>query len=142
MAIGAPHARAADTTYNFVSYPSLQNGYTLSGTIITNGTFGPLTGADVVSWTWTITDGVNTDSQSGANLDPGTVGLEATPTQLLVGGSSGQVVFQGPPNVYLEYARGLKNYDAAILGGLRASGCDSTSILRVARLALRPHSNR
>jgi hypothetical protein len=117
---GTLEAQAANITYSFMSYPSLQSGYYLYGTITTNGKIGPLAGTDVVAWTWTITDGTNTDTESGTALAPTTAGLVASAAQLTVGGGTGQVVFQGPTNVYLEYSRSLNNYDAAILGGLRA----------------------
>jgi hypothetical protein len=41
----SPRARA-DETYDIKNYPSLQNGYTLQGTITTDGKTGPITTAD------------------------------------------------------------------------------------------------
>ncbi len=44
-----------DITYNMVNDPVNQNGYNLSGTIVSDGTIGALTAIDIVSWQFTIT---------------------------------------------------------------------------------------
>ena len=42
---------ADSITYNVVNYPALQNGYTVSGTITTNGAIGTaLPSTDIMSW--------------------------------------------------------------------------------------------
>ena len=46
---------AGSITYDIVNYPDLQNGWTLSGTITTDATMGPITQLDITSWTWSIT---------------------------------------------------------------------------------------
>lgn len=56
-----PRVVTAGTIYNLVDYPALQNGYDLSGTIVTNGTTGDLSGGDLIlrdviqSWSVLIT---------------------------------------------------------------------------------------
>ena len=46
-----PEVGAASITYDVVNYPTLQNGYTVSGTITTNGATGTsLPGSDITSW--------------------------------------------------------------------------------------------
>ena len=127
LAIGSADLEAQSVTYNFVSYEHFQNGYTLSGAITTDGTLGPIQGTNVTAWTWTITNGVHTDTQSGTHLEPTTTGLSATSTELSVDLTVGQVVFQGPANTYLEYATHLNSYNAAILGGVRAWASTSLS---------------
>jgi hypothetical protein len=52
---------AGSITYNVVNYPDLQNGYTVSGTITTNGATGTfLPGTDITSWDISITTGTTT----------------------------------------------------------------------------------
>jgi hypothetical protein len=46
----APAALGGSITYNIVNYPELQNGYTVSGTITTDGQTGTITTADITSW--------------------------------------------------------------------------------------------
>jgi hypothetical protein len=56
----------ADLTYNIQSYGSLQMGYSLTGTITTDGTIGALASTDIIAWTYTIsTSGILTpDTES------------------------------------------------------------------------------
>jgi len=80
-------ARAGDVTCNIVQYPSLQNGYTLSGSITTDGHFGPISATDITAWSYTITQGsspitTETSTNLGAYLD--LVALTASPHQLIV----------------------------------------------------------
>ena len=87
-------AHGADITYNLVNYPADQGGCSLSGSITTDGTIGPISASDVQSWSYTITDGNNSCSyQSGYNpgVAAGVVGtiscfnsVSATPTQILL----------------------------------------------------------
>jgi hypothetical protein len=59
----APRAVHADITYTIDNYASLQEGYTVSGTITTNGTTGPFIrpgGGVVKSWDIAITQGTTT----------------------------------------------------------------------------------
>src|SRR5262249_54250211 len=49
---------AGSITYNVVNYPTLQDGFTVSGTITTNGAIGTLlSGTDITSWDITIAKG-------------------------------------------------------------------------------------
>jgi len=80
-----PAVLAGSTTYNLVNHPDYQDGWTLSGTITTDGTIGLLQSSDITSWTWTVTKpGSSQTYRSG----PGTVsyadGLTATNTGLLI----------------------------------------------------------
>jgi PEP-CTERM motif len=50
-----PHiTEAGQITYAIQNYPADQNGYTLSGSITTDGNLGTLSTSDIVAWTWTI----------------------------------------------------------------------------------------
>ena len=42
-------------TYDLQNFPALQNGYTLSGSITTDGTIGTLSNSDVVAWSFSVT---------------------------------------------------------------------------------------
>jgi hypothetical protein len=78
----APASRGA-TIYNVVNYPALQNGYTLSGTIVTDNTQGPLASNNIVMSSITVTGGPAAFSVSfnpfGASIENF---LIATPTQI------------------------------------------------------------
>ena len=82
------NAGAQDITYNIVDYPTNEaDGWgcgtdTISGTIITDGTIGPLSTANIVGGSFSFV-GAN-GSLSGPAWFSGTVGLEATPTQLIL----------------------------------------------------------
>jgi hypothetical protein len=91
FALVSPHVNADSITYAVDNYPSLQNLYTVSGTITTNGATGTgLPFSDITSWNITITSGSSTietftnthSSNNGANFD-------ATPTTLTVTPSTG-----------------------------------------------------
>ena len=74
---------AGSITYDIVNYPDLQNGWTLSGTITTDGTTGTIQSSDITSWTWTVTmDGTTHTYQS---TDPGAM----TVTQALMASNTG-----------------------------------------------------
>jgi PEP-CTERM motif len=78
---GGISVRAGDVTYNMVNDPVDQNGFELSGTIVTDGNIGALTSSDVVSWQFTITGpgGPFSNSGTGASLERGDLlGLAAT----------------------------------------------------------------
>jgi hypothetical protein len=51
----ATNCMGGSIVYNLVNYADLQNGYTLSGTITTDGTIGTLTPADVSAWSFSVT---------------------------------------------------------------------------------------
>ena len=82
-------AFAADITYNLNSFAPDQDGYTLSGSITTDGTIGVLTKSDFVAWTWTVSNGSTTftasSTDAGAAVSTeGTIMTNATGTQILV----------------------------------------------------------
>jgi hypothetical protein len=51
----APPASGGSITYNIVNYPTLQNGYSVSGTITTDGTTGSITATDITTWDISVT---------------------------------------------------------------------------------------
>jgi hypothetical protein len=50
---------AGNITYTIIDYPKMQNGWTLSGSITTNGTIGPLGVNDILSWSFMIKNGTS-----------------------------------------------------------------------------------
>jgi hypothetical protein len=78
---------AGNITYNIVNYPDFQNGWTLSGTITTDGTTGFIIEKNIKSWMFTITKGDSTFTVSNttANASITRLGnLKATATELLL----------------------------------------------------------
>jgi hypothetical protein len=70
IAIGiAPASNGASIVYNVVDYPALQNGYTVSGTITTNGSIGThLPAMDITAWNITVSKmGVTQFTVTSAN---------------------------------------------------------------------------
>ena len=61
---GASALQAGAVVYNIVNYPGLENGWTVSGTITTDGTIGTLSASDITAWSWSLTDGATTDTWS------------------------------------------------------------------------------
>jgi hypothetical protein len=60
-ALTPTEASAASITYSIVSYPALQGGYTVSGTITTNGDTSPDFGTpDLTGWNITVSDASGT----------------------------------------------------------------------------------
>ena len=93
-----PPAVMADRMYELQSVPT--DGWTLSGTITTDGTIGTIQATNILSWTWMITNGVSsftvssTDpgavvAISGLDLRPGAAaGITSTGAALLVPGGN------------------------------------------------------
>ncbi len=80
-----PAVLAGSTTYNILNHPDYQNGWTLSGTITTDGTIGLLQSSDITSWTWTVTKpGSSQTYRSGPGTISNADGLTATNTGLLI----------------------------------------------------------
>ena len=81
------NAGAQDITYNIVDYPANEGSGTgtdmIFGTITTDGTIGPLTAANIIGGSFSFAD-VEGDLISGPASFGAPVGLEATPTQLLL----------------------------------------------------------
>ncbi|MGO9815328.1 MAG: hypothetical protein ACLP53_31755 [Isosphaeraceae bacterium] len=89
-----PAVLAGSTTYNILNYPDLQGGWTVSGTITTDGFIGDLNENDIESWTWTITSGATTwTAKSGPgvfkDITQGLAEIQTTPTELLLNFSNG-----------------------------------------------------
>lgn len=93
LLLASPFAKA-DLTYDLVSSPTDQEGWTLSGWITTDGTIGDIIASGgpsdvpaIKSWSWTVARGNEVISMSSA--DPGATlllhgTLIATPTQLIL----------------------------------------------------------
>jgi PEP-CTERM motif len=82
----------ANTVYSLVNYPGDQNGWTLSGSITTDGKTGALMSTDVLSWSWTVTSGVT--AYTFRSTDPGAFfGQEAAPPDLIATSSALSVPF-------------------------------------------------
>ncbi len=83
-----PAVLAGSTTYKIQNYPDLQNGWTVSGTITTDGFIGGINQNDIKSWTWTMTSGATT--YTAKSTDPGALtylsgtGIQETPTEILL----------------------------------------------------------
>jgi hypothetical protein len=91
-------ATRADLTYNIVNHVADQNGYSLTGTITTNGATGALTAANFVSWQFTITGTLGSFSTSGTVplLD---IGVTATLSTLSTSSQFALDGFNGPPAI-------------------------------------------
>ena len=64
LIFAVPVARG-NITYNIVNDLPDQNGYSLSGTIVTDGTMGAISSSDVVSWQYEITGPTGPISTNG-----------------------------------------------------------------------------
>jgi hypothetical protein len=72
----------ASTIYKLVSYPTLQNGYTLTGTITTDGHVGVLAYSDITDASLTASNGTTTYQTPHASEVYGVTNLIATATEL------------------------------------------------------------
>jgi hypothetical protein len=67
-----PFAANAATIYKIVNNPAVQDGYTLSGTITTDGKTGAIYASNVLAWSFLVSNGVNTysanSSQPGSSV--------------------------------------------------------------------------
>ena len=68
------NARAVSLTYDLIDYAANQNGWTLSGSITTDGIFGSPAPSDIVSWNWIVTNG-NTSVSYNSDMTPNTCGV-------------------------------------------------------------------
>src|SRR6202030_1300590 len=81
----AAHLWAQDITYNIVNYPDSQSGDILSGTIITDGTIGLLTEANMRGGDFTVvTPDATTYTVPEIQHDDVSPGLTATATELYI----------------------------------------------------------
>jgi hypothetical protein len=109
VVMGEMGTARANTIYNLISFPTVQNGYSVTGTITTDGRLGTLAYSDIIATSITaVTNGVSTYQ----NLQPdhvyGSTGLFATSTGLFLRA----VPVEGPsPN----FSIGSTGYDAVEL---------------------------
>src|ERR1039458_5281797 len=61
-----PPAANAATIYKIVNNPAVQSGYTLSGTITTDGTTGSIYASNVLAWSFSASNGGNTYSANSS----------------------------------------------------------------------------
>jgi len=74
----ATNCMGGSIVYQIQIYADLQNGYTLSGTITTDGTIGTLTSADVTAWSFSVsgpTDYAGTSQSGGARTSVSNLAL-------------------------------------------------------------------
>ena len=76
----------ADRTYQFLNNADLQGGWSLSGNIVTDGTLGTLQASNILSWIWTISNGVSSYTLSSGNLGASSItgGITATDAGLFL----------------------------------------------------------
>ena len=82
---GAAPSALAEIVYTMTDAPTIQDGWTLSGTITVAGVGTGLSSTDITSWMYTVTDGSSSytySSSDGSYLN--TDGLLATATELIV----------------------------------------------------------
>jgi hypothetical protein len=110
----------AGSTYNIQNYPALQNGWTLSGTITTDGAIGFIQASDITSWAWTVTSGgdtftfKSTDPQAGLLLPSDT--LRANSEDLLLTLPSGfEFLTEAAELAYVSRGTPLTITSAAVL---------------------------
>jgi hypothetical protein len=84
MAVSSSHANASNIIYSFANYPTLQNGYTIAGTIVTDGTIGVLPYSSIVSASFSVTNGAITWTLTKADDVYGVMNLVATASQILL----------------------------------------------------------
>ena len=76
--------QAAPITYSLVNNAAFQNGYTLSGSITTDGTIGDVT-SGILGWNWTVTDNATSAvvrSASGNGASENSISVQASATQI------------------------------------------------------------
>ncbi len=86
-------ALAGSMTYDLVNYPDLQNGWTLTGTITTDGNIGSISSTDITSWMWTVS--MSGDTQTYRSTDPGAV---IDLSGFLVANGGGLLMVSTPPS--------------------------------------------
>jgi hypothetical protein len=116
MALSPTEVSAGSITYTIVNYPTLQNGYTVTGTITTDGTTGnSLPPSDITSWDIVISKGGTTTSSftptDSTNLS---LGFDATSTTIsFSSGVFALVAFSfGAQSIEWEAFSGMVRYEA------------------------------
>jgi hypothetical protein len=94
-AMPLPAAAGGNITYYVDDYPSLQNGYTVTGTITTDGNTGTLGLLDLKSWDISVLkSGVTQFTLTQSNTNALGVNITATATALTVSGSGENLLFE------------------------------------------------
>jgi hypothetical protein len=83
--------KGASITYNIQSYAAFQNGYSLTGTITTDGKVGSLAATDFQSWSITVTGGPNAFSASGTGI-----GVNGILNGLIMANANGTIIMADP----------------------------------------------
>jgi hypothetical protein len=63
-------ASAGSIAYNLVDMPADQNGFTVSGTITTDGAIGNLANSDITTWSVTISQGGTSETFTSGDSGP------------------------------------------------------------------------
>lgn len=80
-------SHAATITYQLEQHPEYQNGFTLSGSITTDGTMGQIVQGNIMSWNWSVSKGsvvMDQLSSSDLNAEAAPIGLIASSTTLTI----------------------------------------------------------
>ncbi len=120
-------------SYAIVDYPSAQAGWTVSGTITTDGTIGEnaLTGANIIAWNFTLSSSAgtfSTDSTQRSTLFSSFTSannLSATATALYLTPILPNAVFPNVP--YLQFGAPLAPFDNISLGWERGTGTNGNN---------------
>jgi len=121
-----PAVLAGSITYDLEINPYLTNGWTLSGTITTDGALGPLQSPDILSWSWTATKfGVGSVSANSTDIDAQPVG-----TNIGVYASTNlqELVILSPPPPGQSYSLVLGNGTSVLTFLSEANNSSSTVI--------------
>jgi hypothetical protein len=76
---GPIQANNLPITYQIVNYPTYQDGYTITGTITTDGDLGVISVSDILSWQWTVSS-VHASSTDESGLNDTYGGIVSPPT--------------------------------------------------------------
>ena len=97
----ASNRASAGLTYSLTNFAGLQNGWTVSGSITTDGTIGSLLQSNITSWNYTATNGVSTftgaSTTSGAFINSFRL-IGATSTSFYVQGQTGAFMLVADAN--------------------------------------------
>ncbi len=109
-------------TYTLTDFPSLQDGWTVSGHITTNGTLGSLLESDITAWDYTFAKGAETftgSSTTGGVINPFNFALvEASATEFKIGlTGSLMLVSDSSYSNLLSWAAASNNYNSQAPAG-------------------------
>jgi PEP-CTERM motif len=93
FALATGDASAGSITYNIVNMPEYQGGYTVTGTITTDGTIGDVLG-HITAWNIQF-GGATLSSTSGISEIGPSVGVMASATELYLAQPQSELVFDG-----------------------------------------------